>query len=122
MTDYHHVTVAYSTPNKSSFCLETMNTLPSIGYMDSMMNIKEDSILNNGRFSLIASISLLVTALIDEKFMCPTYVPNDGFFYDLLWLDPFKAVKGWGMNDHGVSYTFGAKIVTGFLQKHDVDH
>ncbi|KVD98130.1 hypothetical protein Ccrd_024212 [Cynara cardunculus var. scolymus] len=44
------------------------------------------------------------------------------FFCDLLWSNPFKDVKGWGMNDRGVSYTFGAKIVTGFLQKHDVDH
>lgn len=28
---------------------------------------------------------------------------------------------GWGENDRGVSFTFGADIVTKFLHKHDFD-
>ncbi|XP_024973232.1 serine/threonine-protein phosphatase PP1-like isoform X2 [Cynara cardunculus var. scolymus] len=35
--------------------------------------------------------------------------------------DPSKDVKGWGMNDRGVSYTFGADKVSEFLTKHDLD-
>lgn len=84
---------------------------------------------------------LPVAALIDEKILCmhgglspdlhnldqirnlqrPTDVPESGLLCDLLWSDPSKDVKGWGMNDRGVSYTFGADRVTDFLQKHDLD-
>ncbi|KAK9735239.1 hypothetical protein RND81_04G192900 [Saponaria officinalis] len=51
----------------------------------------------------------------------PTDVPDAGLLCDLLWSDPSKDVQGWGMNDRGVSYTFGADKVTEFLQKHDLD-
>ncbi|KAI7731839.1 hypothetical protein M8C21_011214 [Ambrosia artemisiifolia] len=84
---------------------------------------------------------LPVAALIDEKILCmhgglspdlnnldqiknlrrPTDVPDSGLLCDLLWSDPCNEVKGWGMNDRGVSYTFGADIVTEFLEKHDLD-
>ncbi|XP_073118634.1 serine/threonine-protein phosphatase PP1 isozyme 3-like isoform X1 [Henckelia pumila] len=84
---------------------------------------------------------LPVAALIDEKILCmhgglspdlqdleqvrnlhrPTDVPETGLLCDLLWSDPSKEVRGWGMNDRGVSYTFGMDRVTEFLQKHDLD-
>ncbi|XP_030503700.1 serine/threonine-protein phosphatase PP1 isozyme 2 isoform X3 [Cannabis sativa] len=84
---------------------------------------------------------LPVAALIDEKILCmhgglspdltnldqirnlnrPTDVPDTGLLCDLLWSDPSKDVQGWGMNDRGVSYTFGADKVSEFLQKHDLD-
>ncbi|XP_047324340.1 serine/threonine-protein phosphatase PP1-like isoform X2 [Impatiens glandulifera] len=80
-------------------------------------------------------------ALIDEKILCmhgglspdlhnldqirnlqrPTDVPDAGLLCDLLWSDPSRDVKGWGMNDRGVSYTFGADKVTDFLNKLDLD-
>ncbi|KAL9248000.1 hypothetical protein vseg_021367 [Gypsophila vaccaria] len=84
---------------------------------------------------------LPVAALIDGKILCmhgglspdlqnldqirnlrrPTDVPDSGLLCDLLWSDPSKDVQGWGMNDRGVSYTFGADKVTEFLQKNDLD-
>ncbi|KAB5512018.1 hypothetical protein DKX38_029046 [Salix brachista] len=84
---------------------------------------------------------LPVAALIDEKILCmhgglspelnnleqirnlqrPTDVPDSGLLCDLLWSDPSKDVQGWGMNDRGVSYTFGPDKVTEFLQKQDLD-
>ncbi|KAL9274244.1 Serine/threonine-protein phosphatase PP1-like protein, partial [Drosera capensis] len=84
---------------------------------------------------------LPVAALIDDKILCmhgglspdlqnldqirnmqrPTDVPDAGLLCDLLWSDPSKDIKGWGPNDRGVSYTFGADIVAGFLDKHDLD-
>ncbi|XP_009622803.1 serine/threonine-protein phosphatase PP1 isoform X1 [Nicotiana tabacum] len=82
-----------------------------------------------------------VAALIDEKILCmhgglspelyhldqirnlhrPTDVPEAGLLCDLLWSDPSRDVKGWGMSDRGVSYTFGPDKVTEFLQKQDLD-
>jgi hypothetical protein len=51
----------------------------------------------------------------------PTDVPDTGLLCDLLWADPDKDRQGWGENDRGVSYTFGADSVLDFLSKHDLD-
>ncbi|PSS04209.1 Serine/threonine-protein like [Actinidia chinensis var. chinensis] len=84
---------------------------------------------------------LPVAALIDEKILCmhgglspelknldqirnlarPADVPDQGLLCDLLWADPDKDMEGWGENDRGVSFTFGADTVAEFLQKHDLD-
>ncbi|XP_061371207.1 serine/threonine-protein phosphatase PP1 isozyme 2-like isoform X2 [Gastrolobium bilobum] len=84
---------------------------------------------------------LPVAALIDEKIICmhgglspdlhslnqirtlprPIEVPETGLLCDLLWSDPSREIQGWGDNERGVSYTFGADRVTEFLQKHDLD-
>eukprot|EP00933_Yihiella_yeosuensis_P053531 TRINITY_DN51785_c0_g1_i1.p1 TRINITY_DN51785_c0_g1~~TRINITY_DN51785_c0_g1_i1.p1 ORF type:complete len:305 (-),score=82.50 TRINITY_DN51785_c0_g1_i1:184-1098(-) len=82
-----------------------------------------------------------VCALVDEKIMCmhgglspeitnfdqvrklvrPTDVPDTGLICDLLWADPDKDVTGWAENDRGVSFIFGPDVVSGFLQKQDMD-
>ncbi|XKL65054.1 hypothetical protein PGB90_005140 [Kerria lacca] len=82
-----------------------------------------------------------ISAIIDEKIFCchgglspdlqgmeqirrimrPTDVPDTGLLCDLLWSDPDKDVQGWGDNDRGVSFTFGADIVSKFLARHDLD-
>ncbi|OAY69681.1 Serine/threonine-protein phosphatase PP1 [Ananas comosus] len=84
---------------------------------------------------------LPVAALIDDKILCmhgglspdltnldqiknltrPTDVPDTGLLCDLLWSDPGKDMQGWGMNDRGVSYTFGADKVSEFLERLDLD-
>lgn len=84
---------------------------------------------------------LPVAALIDDKILCmhgglspdltnldqirnlsrPTDVPESGLLCDLLWSDPCKDVRGWGMNDRGVSYTFGPDKVAEFLMQNDMD-
>lgn len=51
----------------------------------------------------------------------PIDVPDQGLLCDLLWADPDREVRGWGENDRGVSFTFGADKVTDFLKKHDLD-
>ncbi|KAK4262820.1 hypothetical protein QN277_028327 [Acacia crassicarpa] len=51
----------------------------------------------------------------------PTDVPDQGLLCDLLWSDPDKELDGWGENDRGVSFTFGADKVVEFLGKHDLD-
>jgi len=56
-----------------------------------------------------------------RRIMRPTDVPDQGLLCDLLWSDPDKEVQGWGENDRGVSYTFGAEVVAKFLYKHDLD-
>lgn len=39
----------------------------------------------------------------------------------MLWSDPNPTQHGWNVNDRGVSFTFGADIVTKFLEKYDFD-
>ncbi|ONM04335.1 Serine/threonine-protein phosphatase [Zea mays] len=51
----------------------------------------------------------------------PVDVPDQGLLCDLLWSDPDRDSSGWGDNDRGVSFTFGADKVTEFLNKHDLD-
>lgn len=55
-----------------------------------------------------------------RKILRPTDVPDKGIICDLLWADPNEGL-GWAENDRGVSYTFGADVVTKFLAKHDLD-
>ena len=56
-----------------------------------------------------------------RRIMRPTDVPDSGLLCDLLWSDPDKDVNEWAQNDRGVSFTFGSKIVSKFLKKHDLD-
>jgi len=84
---------------------------------------------------------LPVSALVDEKILCmhgglspemeslqqiadlprPCDVPDVGLMCDLLWSDPDTTVNGWGENERGVSFVFGADVVSEFLQRHDLD-
>ncbi|KAM0920066.1 hypothetical protein ACQ4PT_007729 [Festuca glaucescens] len=52
----------------------------------------------------------------------PVDVPDSGLLCDLLWSDPSSSGHGgWGPNDRGVSYTFGADVVAAFVERHDLD-
>ncbi|KAI0002130.1 Metallo-dependent phosphatase-like protein [Russula compacta] len=52
----------------------------------------------------------------------PTDVADTGILCDLLWSDPDETVTGWAENSsRGISFTFGADVVSRFLQKHDLD-
>ncbi|GKT33151.1 hypothetical protein ADUPG1_007150, partial [Aduncisulcus paluster] len=51
----------------------------------------------------------------------PTEVGDAGLLCDLLWSDPLNATVGFGDNDRGLSYTFGADVVENFLDTHDFD-
>lgn len=46
-----------------------------------------------------------------RRIMRPTDVPDQGLLCDLLWSDPDKDTTGWGENDRGVSFTFGAEVL-----------
>mmetsp|Transcript_13702 Transcript_13702/g.20870 ORF Transcript_13702/g.20870 Transcript_13702/m.20870 type:complete len:345 (-) Transcript_13702:397-1431(-) len=84
---------------------------------------------------------LPVSALVDEKILCmhgglspelnslqqiadlprPCDVPDVGLMCDLLWSDPDSKISGWGDNDRGVSFVFGADVVSNFLESQDLD-
>ena len=39
----------------------------------------------------------------------------------ILFYVSFQDTMGWGENDRGVSFTFGAEVAAKFLHKHDFD-
>jgi serine/threonine-protein phosphatase PP1 catalytic subunit len=51
----------------------------------------------------------------------PCEVPDYGLLNDLLWSDPSTTAFEWEDNERGVSYCFGKRIVTDFLQHYDMD-
>ncbi|KAJ3325940.1 Serine/threonine-protein phosphatase PP1-gamma catalytic subunit [Boothiomyces sp. JEL0866] len=51
----------------------------------------------------------------------PTDIPDTGLLCDLVWADPEKDSTGFNENDRGISFTFGADVVSRFTQKHDLD-
>ncbi|KAL3418553.1 Serine/threonine-protein phosphatase PP-Z [Phlyctema vagabunda] len=51
----------------------------------------------------------------------PTDVPDYGLLNDLLWSDPADQEKDWAASERGVSYSFGKKVITEFLARHDFD-
>ena len=53
--------------------------------------------------------------------MRPTDVPDNGLLCDLLWSDPDKDVQGWGDNERGVSFVFGADVVSNFLEEQELE-
>jgi len=58
-----------------------------------------------------------------RRIVRPTEIPDAGLLCDLLWADPDPepANTGWGENDRGVSFTFGADVVDNFLKRHEFD-
>lgn len=58
---------------------------------------------------------------LSALYIYPLLVCLIGLLCDLLWSDPDKDVQGWGENDRGVSFTFGADVVSKFLNRHDLD-
>ena len=61
------------------------------------------------------------TVLVSQCYMKVSFIPFLGLLCDLLWSDPDKDTNGWGENDRGVSFTFGADVVSKFLNRHDLD-
>ena len=85
---------------------------------------------------------LPVAAVLDDRILCmhgglsselerveqiknilrPSDIPEQGLLCDLLWSDPDETTDGgYGINDRGVSITFGQKVVEEFLKKNDLD-
>ena len=84
---------------------------------------------------------LPISAIVDDKILCmhgglspdltsldkirkivrPTEVPDKGLVCDLLWSDPDKNAKGWGINERGVSVTFNEEIVNTIVENLDID-
>ncbi|OWM89222.1 serine/threonine-protein phosphatase PP1 isozyme 2-like [Punica granatum] len=80
------------------------------------------ALVDNKIFCVHGGLSPDLTSLDQiRNIPCRTDVPDTGLLCDLLWSDPRYNVKGWGVNDRGASYTFGADKVSEFLKKHNLD-
>lgn len=51
----------------------------------------------------------------------PTAIPDFGVVCDLVWADPDPDLRGWGLSERGVSFTFGPDVIKKFLRKHQFD-
>ncbi|KAL0888945.1 hypothetical protein Bca101_012928 [Brassica carinata] len=69
--------------------------------------------INDKIFCMHSGLSPVLNHL-DEIRSLPrlTMIPDIGLLCDLLCSNPEKDVKGWGLNDRGVSYTFGLDQVS----------
>lgn len=56
-----------------------------------------------------------------RKLYRPSEVPDTGLMCDLLWSDPEHGAKGWPMNERGVSFVFGEKVVDEMCELLDID-
>ena len=79
--------------------------------------IVEDKIIfmHGGLSPLLHNLSQL------NEIMRPTDVPDEGLLCDLVWSDPESNLKGWGINQRGVSCTFNERIVDNFLTIHNLE-
>jgi len=51
----------------------------------------------------------------------PTVIPDFGVVCDLVWADPDPDLRGWGLSERGVSFTFGPDVIRKFLRRNDFD-
>lgn len=80
------------------------------------------AIIDDKIFCMHGGLSPELTKLDQiQRIMRPIEVPDTGLLCDLLWSDPSTDIKGWTEGDRGVSYTFGADVLSTFLQKQDLD-
>ncbi|KAK6322769.1 hypothetical protein J4Q44_G00075610 [Coregonus suidteri] len=105
-------------PRTSSCCVATKIAPPLTVSMAFMMSVRDDEKIFCCHGGLSPDLQSMEQV---RRVMRPTDVPDQGLLSDLLWADPDKDVLGWGENDRGVSFTFGADVVAIFLHKHDMD-
>ena len=67
----------------------------------------------------LISRKILVTNNSENFSLCTSTVFS-WFFFTIFFLI-FQDTMGWGENDRGVSFTFGAEVAAKFLHKHDFD-
>ena len=103
--------------------------------------VARESVSAAAHHTLAYATLLPVAAIVDDKIFCvhgglspslrskqqitehrrPCDVPDVGLICDFLWADPDACTQGWAESERGVSYTFGADVVSKFLEDHDFD-
>jgi len=90
--------------------IDTFNTLPIA------------AIVAEKIFCVHGGLSPSLTHMDDIRNIArPTDVPDYGLLNDLLWSDPADMEEDWEANERGVSYCFGKKVITQFLERHNFD-
>lgn len=91
-------------------------------FIDAFNCIPVAAVIDDNIFCVHGGLSPEITTLDQIKQISrPTDIPDTGLLCDLIWADPEKDLDGWNENDRGVSFVFGADIVSSFLAKHDLD-
>jgi serine/threonine-protein phosphatase PP1 catalytic subunit len=105
-----------------------------LGECESRYGSKEGKIVFNKINDVLCALPLC--AVINEKIFCVhggispnlqtledinkinrfVNIPNSGLLCDLMWSDPANTREKWGINSRGVSCTYNADAVNGFLK------
>jgi serine/threonine-protein phosphatase PP1 catalytic subunit len=56
-----------------------------------------------------------------KKLVLPIDASQPSSLDDILWSDPDEDICGWGENDRGTGFCFGADVLQEYLEKHNLD-
>ena len=80
------------------------------------------ALVANKIFCVHGGLSPSMTSMDDvRRIQRPREIPDFGLLNDLLWSDPSENAVEWEENERGVSYCFGKRVLSEFLQRHDLD-
>lgn len=91
-------------------------------FTDTFNHLPVAALINDRIFCMHGGLPRNLNRISDvHQILRPTDIPDKGILCDLLWADPSDEKDGWQSNDRGVSFTFGADIVTKFSKQNDID-
>lgn len=91
-------------------------------FVDTFNKMPLSAVIFNRILCMHGGISPELNSLNDLKqIKRPLDIPDSGIACDLVWADPDSNTQHWGENERGVSYVFGEKALTKFLDENNLD-
>eukprot|EP01063_Lacrimia_lanifica_P026795 TRINITY_DN3667_c0_g1_i1.p1 TRINITY_DN3667_c0_g1~~TRINITY_DN3667_c0_g1_i1.p1 ORF type:complete len:358 (+),score=161.93 TRINITY_DN3667_c0_g1_i1:100-1173(+) len=93
------------------------------GFTDIFNCLPMAALIDDRIFCVHAGLSpnLATVEQVEAEIQRPKEVLDHGMACDLLWADPEEGIKGFGVSERGVSFTYGADMIEKFLKKNNLD-